>query len=224
MGTKRDETKMSLGLVGKKIGMSRVFTEEGRSVPVTVLAIMPNRVTQVKTLERDGYACVQVTTGSRRPNRVTRPMAGHFAKAGVEPGVGLWEFRLSGEEGRDLETGSEIPMDIFEAGQRVDVRGKTIGRGFAGGVRRWGFGGGRASHGASLTHRAHGSTGHCQEPGRVFPGKKMAGHMGDASRTQQNLEVVRVDAEKKILLVKGSVPGPRGKEVVIVPSVKGGKG
>jgi large subunit ribosomal protein L3 len=200
--------------------MSRVFNEDGKSVPVTVLAISPNRVTQVKTSDKDGYSAIQVTTGSRRPNRVTRPMAGHFARAKVEPGLGLWEFRLEGGESPELEPGAEVPMDIFEVGQRVDVRGTTIGRGFAGGVRRWGFGGGRASHGASLTHRAHGSTGHCQEPGRVFPGKKMAGQMGNASRTQQNLEVVRVDAEKKILLVKGSVPGPRGEEVVICPSVK----
>ena len=214
---------MSLGLVGKKLGMSRVFTEEGKSVPVTVLAISPNRVTQVKTAERDGYESIQVTTGSRRPNRVTKPMAGHFASAKVEPGLGLWEFRLAGGETTELEPGSEVPMDIFEAGQRVDVKGTTIGRGFAGGVRRWGFGGGRASHGVSLSHRAHGSTGHCQEPGRVFPGKKMAGQMGNVQRTQQNLEVVRVDADRKVLLVKGSVPGPKGREVVISPSVKSKK-
>lgn len=215
---------MSLGLVGKKLGMSRVFNEEGKSIPVTVLAVSPNRVTQVKTADRDGYDSVQVTTGSRRPNRVTKPMAGHYAKANVEPGLGLWEFRLQGGESTELEPGSEVPMDIFEAGQRVDVRGTTIGRGFSGGVRRWGFGGGRASHGASLTHRALGSTGHCQEPGRVFPGKKMAGQMGNVNRTQQNLEVVRVDTEKKILLIKGAVPGPRGKQVVISPSVKAKKG
>ena len=215
---------MSLGLVGKKLGMSRVFNEEGKSVPVTVLSISPNRVTQVKTAARDGYDSVQVTTGSRRPNRVTKPMAGHYSSANVEPGLGLWEFRLEGGEPTELEPGSEVPMDIFEAGQRVDVKGTTIGRGFAGGVRRWGFGGGRASHGVSLSHRAHGSTGHCQEPGRVFPGKKMAGQMGNVKRTQQNLEVVRVDADKKVLLVKGSVPGPRGREVVISPSVKSKKG
>jgi len=214
---------MSLGLVGKKLGMSRVFNEEGTSVPVTVLAISPNRVTQVKTAGRDGYDSIQVTTGSRRPNRVTKPMAGHYAKANVEPGLGLWEFRLQGGETAELETGSEVPMSIFEAGQHVDVSGTTIGRGFSGAMRRWGFGGGRASHGVSVSHRAHGSTGHCQEPGRVFPGKKMAGHMGHVQRTQQNLEIVRVDAEKQILLVKGSVPGPRGKQVVISPSVKSKK-
>jgi len=215
---------MALGLVGKKLGMSRVFDEDGKSVPVTVLAISPNRVTQVKTREKDGYNSVQVTVGSRRPNRVTRPMAGHFAKAGVEPGLGLWEFRLDDDESTGLEAGGEVSLDIFEAGQRVDVNGTTIGRGFSGGVRRWGFAGGRASHGASLTHRALGSTGHCQEPGRVFPGKKMAGQMGNVTRTQQNLQVVRVDSERKVLLIKGSVPGPRGKQVVVSPSVKASKG
>ena len=204
--------------------MSRVFNEDGRSVPVTVLAVAANQVTQVKTPERDGYAAIQITTGTRRPNRVTKPMAGHFAKAGVEPGVGLWEFRIGQDESVELQPGSQVPVDIFESGQRVDVKGTTIGRGFSGGVRRWGFGGGRASHGASLTHRALGSTGHCQEPGRVFPGKKMAGQMGNVNRTQQNLEVVRVDAERKLVLVKGSVPGPRGSEVVISPSVKSNKG
>ena len=215
---------MSLGLVGKKLGMSRVFNEDGKSVPVTVLSVAANRITQVKTRERDGYSAVQVTVGSRRPNRVTKPMAGHFAKANIEPGLGLWEFRVEDEVIAELESGGQISMDMFEAGQRVDVKGATIGRGFAGSVRRWGFGGGRASHGASLTHRAHGSTGHCQEPGRVFPGKKMAGQMGNVNRTQQNLEVVRVDPERMVMLVKGSVPGPRGCEVVISPSVKGNKG
>lgn len=213
---------MSLGLICKKLGMSRVFNEDGKSVPVTVLGVSPNHVTQVKTPERDGYASVQVTVGSRRPNRVTKPMAGHFAKAGVQPGIGLWELRLTDDQDTALEPGAEVPIDTFEVGQRVDVQGTTIGRGFAGGVRRWGFGGGRASHGASLTHRALGSTGNCQEPGRVFPGKKMAGQMGNVKRTQQNLEVVRVDADRRVMLVKGSVPGPRGSEVVVVPSVKAG--
>ena len=214
---------MSLGLVGKKVGMSRVFNEEGKSTPVTVLEISANRVTQIKTRETDGYDSVQVTVGARRPNRVNRQSAGHFAKAGVEPGAGLWEFRVDESETEGLKAGSEVSMEIFEAGQKVDVKGTTIGRGFAGGVRRWGFGGGRASHGASLTHRALGSTGHCQEPGRVFPGKKMAGQMGNVSRTQQNLEVVRVDAERNMLLIKGSVPGPRGKQVLVSPSVKAKK-
>lgn len=215
---------MALGLVGKKIGMSRIFSEDGGSIPVTVLDVSTNHITQVKKRERDGYDSVQVTIGTRRPNRVTKPMAGHFAKAKVQPGTGLWEFRLDPDTDVELEPGGSIPPDIFEAGQKVDVQGTAIGRGFAGPVRRWGFGGGRASHGASLTHRAHGSTGHCQEPGRVFPGKKMAGQMGNVRRTQQNLEVIRVDADRKVLLVKGSVPGPRGSAVVISPSVKSNKG
>lgn len=204
--------------------MSRVFNEEGRSIPVTVLDVSANHITQVKSRSSDGYHSVQVTVGNRRPNRVTKSMAGHFAKAKVQPGIGLWEFRIAEDIDIELEPGGGIPTDIFEAGQKVDVRGTTIGRGFAGSVRRWGFGGGRASHGASLTHRAHGSTGHCQEPGRVFPGKKMAGQMGNVRRTQQNLELVKVDAERNVLLVKGSVPGPRGSAVIISPSVKSKKG
>ncbi len=212
---------MSLGLVGHKIGMSRVFTEDGESVPVTVLEIRSNRVTQVKMVDSDGYSSVQVTVGRRRPNRVTKPMAGHYAKAGVEPGVGLWEFRLGdGDPQQDLAVGAELPVELFEVGQRVDVQGTTIGKGYAGVVKRHGFGGGRASHGASLTHRGAGSIGQCQDPGRVFPGKKMAGQMGHVTRTQQNLEVVRVDAERSLLLVKGAVPGPRGGNVVIKPSKK----
>lgn len=211
---------MSLGLVGQKLGMSRVFTEDGQSVPVTVLEIRPNRVTQVKTRDSDGYTAIQVTVGNRRPNRVTKPMAGHFAKAGVEPGVGLWEFAVDDVPPEELVAGAELPVDMFEAGQRIDVQGTTIGKGYAGVVKRYGFGGGRASHGASLTHRAAGSIGQCQDPGRVFRGKKMAGQMGNVTRTQQNLEVVRVDAERKLLLVKGSVPGAKGANVVIKPSIK----
>ncbi len=200
--------------------MSRVFTEEGDSIPVTVLRIEPNRVTQVKSRESDGYSAVQVTIGTRRPRRVNKPARGHFAKAGVEPGAGLWELRADPEVLSELSPGGEIGLDGFTAGQRVDVQGTTIGKGFAGVVKRYGFGGGRASHGASLTHRAAGSIGQCQDPGRVFPGKKMAGHMGNARRTQQNLEVVRVDTERKLLMVKGSVPGSKGANVVIRPSVK----
>jgi large subunit ribosomal protein L3 len=211
---------MALGLVGKKIGMTRVFTDEGDSVAVTVLAVDTNRVTQVKTADRDGYRAVQVTAGTRRPNRVTRPMAGHFKKAGVEPGNGLWEFRLEGQSEQDLQPGATLGVDVFQAGQKVDVQGTTIGKGFAGVVKRHGFGGGRASHGASLTHRAPGSIGQCQDPGRVFPGKKMAGHMGNARRVQQGLEVVRVDAERNLLMIKGSVPGPRGGRVMVRPSAK----
>lgn len=213
---------MALGLVGKKVGMTRVFTDAGTSVPVTVLAVEANRVTQLKTADRDGYQAVQVTTGARRPNRVTRPLAGHFKKAGVEPGAGLWEFRYEDADlgERTLETGAELGVDVFEAGQRVDVQGTTIGKGFAGVVKRHGFHGGRASHGASLTHRAPGSIGQCQDPGRVFPGKRMAGHMGNARRVQQGLEVVKVDAERSLLLIKGSVPGPRGGMVMVRPSIK----
>ena len=216
---------MALGLVGKKVGMTRVFTDAGTSVPVTVLAVEANRVTQLKTPARDGYQAVQVTSGSRRPNRVTRPMGGHYKKAGVEPGAGLWEFRYGdGELGeRTLEPGSELSVELFEEGQRVDVQGTTIGKGFAGVVKRHGFHGGRASHGASLTHRAPGSIGQCQDPGRVFPGKKMAGRMGNARRMQQGLEIVRVDPQRNLLLIKGSVPGPKGGMVVVRPSVKARK-
>lgn len=213
---------MALGLVGKKVGMTRVFTDTGTSVPVTVLAVEANRVTQLKTGSRDGYQAVQVTTGTRRPNRVTRPAAGHFKKAGVEPGAGLWEFRYQdGDTGdRTLESGAELGVDLFEAGQKVDIQGTTIGKGFAGVVKRHGFRGGRASHGASLTHRTPGSIGQCQDPGRVFPGKKMAGHLGNARRVQQGLEVVRVDTERNLLMIKGSVPGPKGGTVTVRPSVK----
>jgi len=215
---------MALGLVGKKVGMTRVFTDTGASVPVTVLEVEANRVTQVKSGERDGYDAVQLTTGKRRPNRVTKPMAGHYRKAGVEPGSGLWEFRLDGSGGNELEPGSSVGVDVFEAGQKVDIQGTTIGKGFAGVVKRHGFHGGRASHGASLTHRAPGSIGQCQDPGRVFPGKKMAGQMGNARRIQQGLEVVRVDTDRSLLLIKGSVPGPKGGTVMVRPSVKAKRG
>lgn len=216
---------MALGLIGKKVGMTRVYTDAGTSVPVTVLAVEANRVTQVKSEERDGYQAVQLTTGSRRPSRVTKPMAGHYKKAGVEPGAGLWEFRLqAGEEAPALEPGGAVGVDIFEAGQKVDVQGTTIGKGFAGVVKRHGFHGGRASHGASLTHRAPGSIGQCQDPGRVFPGKKMAGHLGNVRRMQQGLEIVRVDPERSLLLIKGSIPGPKGGTVTVRPSIKTKKG
>jgi len=215
---------MALGLVGKKVGMTRVFTDTGTSVPVTVLSVDPNRVTQRKNEERDGYQAVQVTTGKRRPNRVTRPMAGHYKKAGVEPGSGLWEFRLeAGSTDETPDAGSEIGVDIFEAGQKVDVQGTTIGKGFAGVVKRYGFHGGRTTHGASLNHRTPGAIGQCQDPGRVFPGKKMAGHMGSARRIQQGLEVVRVDNERNLLMIKGSVPGPKGGTVMVRHSVKASK-
>jgi large subunit ribosomal protein L3 len=216
---------MALGLVGKKLGMTRVFTDAGTSVPVTVLAVEGNRVTQLRTEERDGYRAVQITTGTRRPSRVNKPMAGHFKKAGVEPGAGLWEFRLEKEAAsQELTPGSALGVDLFEAGQKVDVQGTTIGKGYAGVVKRHGFHGGRASHGASLTHRAPGSTGQCQDPGRVFPGKKMAGQMGNVRRVQQGLEVVRVDPDRNLLLIKGSIPGPKGRTVTVRPSVKAKKG
>jgi large subunit ribosomal protein L3 len=214
---------MALGVIGKKIGMSRVFTADGDAVPVTVLEVTPNRVTQVKTADNDGYRAVQVTIGSRRPSRVTKPLAGHYAKAKVEAGRGLWEFRLADGEGQDLAAGNEIKADIFTAGQMVDVQGTTIGKGFAGTIKRHHFSGGRATHGNSLSHRAPGSIGQRQTPGRVFPGKPMAGHLGNKTRTQQNLEVVRVDVEKNMLLVKGAIPGPKGADVVIRPAVKAKK-
>ncbi len=213
---------MAIGLVGRKAGMTRIFTEEGASVPVTVIAVDPNRITQVKDDENDGYRAVQVTSGSRRASRVNKPSAGHFAKAGVEAGTGLWEFRLAEGEGEDLTVGGEIKVDIFQPGQRVDVRGKTKGKGFAGGVKRHNFRMQDATHGNSISHRAAGSIGQCQTPGRVFKGKRMEGHLGNVRSTAQNLEIVRVDTERNLLLIKGAVPGARGGDVVICPAVKAG--
>jgi large subunit ribosomal protein L3 len=211
---------MAIGLIGKKAGMTRIFTEDGASIPVTVVEVDPNRVTQIRSAEADGYRAFQVTTGARRASRVTKPMAGHYAKAGTEAGCGLWEFRLADGEGDDIEVGKQIGVDIFEAGQKVDVAGSTIGKGFAGGVKRHNFHMQDATHGNSLSHRAPGSIGQCQTPGRVFKGKRMAGHMGAVRRTTQNLEVVRVDAERNLLLIKGAVPGSRGGDVIVTPAVK----
>ncbi|MEN8176619.1 MAG: 50S ribosomal protein L3 [Pseudomonadota bacterium] len=212
---------MALGIVGKKAGMTRIFTEDGASVPVTVIEAEPNRVAQVRSAENDGYKAIQVTYGgTRKASRVTRPMAGHFAKAGVEAGRGLMEFRLDDLEGDLPEVGSEVKVDIFEAGQKVDVRGTTKGKGFQGGVKRHNFRTQDATHGNSLSHRAPGSIGQNQTPGRVFKGKRMAGHMGNVQRAAQNLEVIRVDAERNLLLVKGAVPGASGGAVVVLPSVK----
>ncbi|WP_201344709.1 50S ribosomal protein L3 [Thiohalobacter sp. COW1] len=211
---------MTIGVVGRKIGMTRVFTEDGAAVPVTVIEVEPNRVTQLKSQETDGYRALQVTTGSRRASRVTKPLAGHYARAGVEAGRGLWEFRLDGSEGEGIEVGAEIRVDIFENGQKVDVSGTSIGKGFQGGVKRHNFRTQDATHGNSLSHRAPGSIGQNQTPGRVFKGKKMAGHMGSARRTTQSLEVVRVDAERNLLLIKGSVPGAKGGDVIVRPAVK----
>mgnify|MGYP001818956133 FL=1 len=201
--------------------MTRIFTEDGAAVPVTVLSVEPNRVTQLKTLETDGYRAVQVTTGSRRASRVTRPMAGHYAKAGSEAGRMLWEFRLDDGEGEGIEVGSEIKVEIFEEGQSVDVVGTSIGKGYTGVIKRYNFRMQDATHGNSISHRAPGSIGQCQTPGRVFKGKKMAGHMGNVRRTTQNLKVVRVDAERNLLLVKGAVPGARGGDIIISAAVKG---
>ncbi len=259
---------MTLGLIGKKIGMTRVFTDQGESQPVTVVEATPNRITQIKTVPVDGYYGVQVTVGERRPNRVSKAMQGHFAKAGAEPGRGVWEFRLTqpfeqpvapqaktdsdaeteteaetdtkAETTTDAETATdtktetttdakpatetvsatELTVDMFSQGQKVDVTGRSIGKGFAGVVKRYGFKGGRASHGTSKAHRSGGSIGNAQDPGRVFKGKKMAGHMGDRRRVQQGLEVIRVDSARNLLLISGAIPGAKGGNVIIQPSVK----
>ena len=211
---------MTIGVVGRKVGMTRVFTDAGDSIPVTVVEVDPNRVTQIRDVERDGYRAYQITLGSRRASRVTKPAAGHFAKAGTEAGRSIWEFRLADGEGEEIAVGNEIKVDVFEAGQKVDVAGKSIGKGFQGVIKRYNFAMQDATHGNSLSHRAPGSIGHCQTPGRVFKGKKMSGHMGAAQTTTQNLEIVRVDAERNLLLIRGAVPGAKGGDVVIRPSVK----
>ena len=211
---------MKIGLVGRKRGMTRVFTEEGNSVPVSVIEVQPNRVTQIKNADSDGYDAVQVTYGSRRANLVNKPESGHYAKAGTDAGTGLYELRAEGEDTSELETGSELTVEMFEAGEIVDVTGTSKGKGFAGTVKRHNFHMQDATHGNSLSHRAPGSIGQCQTPGRVFKGKKMAGHMGDERVTTQNLEVVRVDAERNLLLIKGAVPGAAGGHVTVRPAVK----
>jgi large subunit ribosomal protein L3 len=210
---------MTIGLVGRKSGMTRVFTEDGVSIPVTVVEITPNRVTQIKELDSDGYRAIQVTAGSRKASKVSKAEAGHFAKAGVEAGHGLWEFRLDGSD-EAFEVGAELTVARFEAGQKVDVSGKSKGKGFQGAIKRWNFRTQDATHGNSLSHRAPGSIGQCQTPGRVFKGKKMAGHMGAENVTTQGLEVVRVDAERNLLLIKGAVPGAPGGDVIVRPAVK----
>lgn len=211
---------MTIGIVGRKAGMTRIFTEDGVSIPVTVIEVEPNRISQMKTLETDGYRAVQVTTGSRRPSRVNKATAGHFAKSGVEAGRGMWEFRLGDGEGEELETGATINVDIFTEGQKVDVVGTSIGKGYAGVIKRYNFAMQDATHGNSISHRAPGSIGLGQNPGHVFKGKKMAGHMGNARTTNQNLEVVRVDAERNLLLVKGAVPGAKGGDLLVSPAIK----
>ena len=209
---------MSLGLVGVKRGMTRVFTEDGASVPVTVLEVLPNKVMRLKTADSDGYDAVQITCGTKHQNRVNRPLAGEYAKAQVPAGRGLWEFRLEGSG--EQAVGDVLTVQLFEVGQKVDISGRTIGKGFAGTIKRHNFRSQDATHGNSISHRVPGSIGQCQTPGRVFKGKKMAGHMGNRQRTVQGLEVVRVDADRNLLLVKGAVPGSRGGDVVIRPSVK----
>jgi len=211
---------MAIGLIGRKCGMTRVFTDAGESVPVTVIEVLPNRVTQVKSVETDGYRAVQVTFGVRRPQLLTKSAQGHFAKANVAPGRGLIEFRLLGKDHEDLKLGSELKVDLFAQGQAVDVTGVTIGKGFAGVMKRHNFAGGRATHGVSLTHRTPGSIGQRQTPGRVFPGKRMSGHMGVIRRTTENLKVVGVDTKRNLLLIRGAVPGSEGGDVVVRASVK----
>jgi large subunit ribosomal protein L3 len=212
---------MTIGLVGRKVGMTRIFTDDGSTVPVTVLDVSDNRITQIKTPEKDGYAAVQVAFGKRRANRVTKPIAGHLAKAGVEAGHLLKEFRADAKELADLKVGGKLGVDLFKVGQKVDVQGVSIGKGFAGVIKRHHFSSNRATHGNSISHNKPGSTGQNQDPGRVFPGKRMAGHLGDVVRTVPNLIIVRVDADRQLLLVRGSVPGSKGRDVVVRPAAKG---
>ena len=209
---------MTIGLVGRKAGMTRVFTEDGSSVPVTVIEAEPNRITQIKTADSDGYTAVQVTTGEVKQNRVAKPAAGHFAKASTGAGRGLWEFRA--DDLGELAVGGELTLEQFEAGQKIDVRGVSKGKGYAGAIKRWNFRGQDNTHGNSISHRAPGSIGQCQTPGRVFKGKKMSGHLGNVKVTTQNLEIVQIDNERNLLLVKGAVPGPAGGDVYIRPAVK----
>jgi large subunit ribosomal protein L3 len=211
---------MAIGLIGRKVGMTRIFTEDGVSIPVTVIEATPNRVTQLRTDETDGYRALQVTAGDKKANRVNKAAAGHFAKAGVEAGRGLWEFRLDANEGSDIEVGSEITVELFTDTKKVDVAGTSKGKGFAGVIKRWNFSSQRMTHGNSLSHRAPGSIGQNQSPGKVFKGKKMAGQLGNKRITMQSLELVRVDAENNLLLVKGTVPGATGGDVIVKPAVK----
>jgi len=211
---------MSIGLVGRKVGMTRVFTDDGNTLPVTVLDVSDNRITQIKTAEKDGYAAVQVAFGKRRASRVVKPLAGHLAKAGVEAGHVLKEFRAKVEELANLKPGAKVGVEIFKVGQRIDVQGVTIGKGFAGVIKRHHFGGQNASHGNSISHRVPGSTGQNQSPAHVFKGKRMPGHLGDVKRTISGLEVIRIDTERQLLLVKGSVPGANGGDVVVKPAAK----
>ncbi len=211
---------MAIGLIGRKTGMSRVFTEDGASVPVTIIQVLPNRVTRIKTDDTDGYSALQVTTGSVKPQRLSKPVAGQYAAAGTEPGEGLFEFRVDEGDLGEIEAGTELTVERFEAGQKVDVTGTSIGKGFAGTVKRHNFSTQDFTHGNSLAHRAPGSIGQNQTPGRVFKGKKMSGHMGNVQRTAQGLEVVQIDTERNLIAVKGAVPGSKGGRLVVKPTIK----
>lgn len=211
---------MSLGLIGRKVGMMRIFTDDGDSIPVTVVDVSNNRVTQIKTLDVDGYSAVQVAFGQRRATRVNKAAAGHYAKAGVEAGSVLKEFRIDAAKAADMKAGDAIPISLFEAGQKVDVQGVSIGKGYAGTIKRHNFSSGRATHGNSRSHNVPGSIGMAQDPGRVFPGKRMTGHMGDVTCTAQNLEVARIDADRQVLLIKGAVPGAKNAQVIVSPATK----
>ncbi len=213
---------MSLGLIGRKVGMTRIFTDEGLSVPVTVVEVVPNRVTQIKKINSDGYNSLQLTFGIAKATKLNKPQTGHYSKVSVEAGLGLHELRLSEDDISNYKTDSQISIEIFKVGQKVDVTGTTIGKGFQGPIKRHHFSSNRATHGVSISHNSHGSTGQCQDPGRVFPGKKMAGHLGDKKRTTQNLEVIRIDSLRNLILIKGSVPGSKGSDVLIKSAVKSG--
>jgi large subunit ribosomal protein L3 len=214
------EKIMSLGLVGRKVGMMRIYTDDGESIPVTVLDVSNNRVTQIKNPETDGYSAVQVTFGQRRASRVTKAAAGHLAKAGVEAGTILKEFRVDSAKASELKAGDVVPVGLFEVGQKVDVQGVTIGKGYAGVIKRYHFASGRATHGNSRSHNVPGSIGMAQDPGRVFPGKRMTGHLGDVNRTVQNLVIARIDIDRQLLLVKGAIPGAKNGQVIVSPAIK----
>jgi large subunit ribosomal protein L3 len=211
---------MSIGLIGKKQGMTRVFTPEGDSFAVSVVSVLPNTITQIKSVESEGYSSIQVTTGEKKEKHLTKAQQGHFKKSSVNAGEGLWEFRVNSDDLNELQVGSEINLDIFEEGQKIDVQGKSKGKGFAGTVKRWNFKMQDASHGNSISHRAPGSIGQCQTPGKVWKGKKMSGHMGDVKKTIQNLKIASIDVENNLVLIKGAIPGPTGSSVVLKPAVK----
>ena len=211
---------MSIGLIGKKQGMTRVFTPEGDSFAVSVVSVLPNTITQIKSVESEGYSSIQVTTGQKKEKHLSKAQQGHFKKSSVNAGEGLWEFRVNSDDLNELQVGSEINLDIFEEGQKIDVQGKSKGKGFAGTVKRWNFKMQDASHGNSISHRAPGSIGQCQTPGKVWKGKKMSGHMGDVKKTIQNLKIASIDVENNLVLIKGAIPGPTGSNVVLKPAVK----